>query len=360
MATSISKQMHRILALYRILPRQPADAKTIEELKPIARHIYKEDLTEDALDKAIFRDLIFISQMLASGRLIKRGGKGRMPFNYLLSKEASIEQISTEMALVMVMAREYLEPNLPIEILEKVYGYFTFAESLLESNTQLKDWRQRMRFVPDGYGRMRRSIQDETTQEVVYDALLKDDVWLQAKYRREGQQVSKDYTLKPHGIVQYGQIPYLMASKIVGNQSVLRTFNLLRFDHVELIPERITVDIDKYDLEALVNDREFEDAYFNREEHYISVIIPEALRDELQHNPIGRSQSMEQIEDGFYILNAECVITTSRMKWFVENGHQIQINHPQCLADEVRIKIRHVAEYQEVLDDDFDLEGLDF
>lgn len=360
MATSISKQIHRILALYRILPRQPADAKTIEELKPIARHLYSEEITEDSLERAIFRDLAFIKQMLASGQLIKRGGKGRMPFNYLLSKEASIEQISTEMALVMVMAREYLEPNLPSEILEKVYEYFTFAESLLESNTQLKDWRQRMRFVPDGYGRMRRSIQDETTQEVVYDALLKDDVWLHVKYRREGQQVSKDYTLKPHGIVQYGQIPYLMASKIVGNQSVLRTFNLLRFDHVELIPERITVDIDKYDLETLVNDREFEDAYFARKQHYISVIIPEALRDELLHNPIGRSQSLEQIEDGFYMLNAECVITTSRMKWFVENAHQIQINQPQCLADEVRIKIRHVAEYQEVLDDDFDLEGLDF
>lgn len=105
MATSISKQMHRILALYRILPRQPADAKTIEELKPIARHIYKEDLTEDALDKAIFRDLIFISQMLASGQLIKRGGKGRMPFNYLLSKEASIEQISTETDRLKALTR---------------------------------------------------------------------------------------------------------------------------------------------------------------------------------------------------------------------------------------------------------------
>lgn len=127
MATSISKQMHRILALYRILPRQPADAKTIEELKPIARHIYKEDLTEDALDKAIFRDLIFISQMLASGRLIKRGGKGSMPFNYLLSKEASIEQISTETDRLKALARA------------EVDDFWVTHYKVLE-NEPFKDW----------------------------------------------------------------------------------------------------------------------------------------------------------------------------------------------------------------------------
>lgn len=44
-------------------------------------------------------------------------------------------------------------------------------------------------------------------------------------------------------------------------EAYLRTFNMLRFDQVENVLEKLYVDVDFYELEDLVSEREFEDAY---------------------------------------------------------------------------------------------------
>ncbi|UUS58467.1 MULTISPECIES: YafY family protein [unclassified Acinetobacter] len=343
-----SKLINRILALYKIIPRFPQEQVSISTLKKKVSSNYSECIDELSLIKAIRRDLDLLPELLISGELILKVGKGNQPATYQLSQDACIEPMSKELALILVMANEYLHHSLPDEIYTKVEGFFQSAELQLQQNTKLNGWNKRVRFIPDGYGEIEKAQHHIEIQQLVYKALLQGDVWLKAKYRKEGTQQIGNYTLKPQGIVQFGQKPYLMASKIDSKKSVLRTFNILNFEFLEIVPEKIAIDIDAYDLDDLIEKREFEDAYFNREEIDIFFVFQEILLDELTRNPLGDCQSIVKIDEGYYELNTSCIFTMSRMDWLIQNAEYIQIIGPDELKEEVADRIMRAAEKHEV------------
>ncbi|OFW46652.1 MAG: hypothetical protein A2003_07265 [Acinetobacter sp. GWC1_38_13] len=336
MDKSISSQVERILNLYHALPREPQKAYSIEELKHKVRHFYNNEIDERSLKKNILRDLKTIEFILVSGTLIEVKASGRHASSFCLSKNACIEQFSSELALVLVMAKEYLSHNLPNNIYKKVKGFFEAAEQQLEKDTQIGSWHSKIRFVPDGYGEINREEQSTLATQKIYEALLDDNLWISALYRKEGSSEQTKYILKPQGIIQHGQQPYLIASKIVGSKSELRTFNLFRFDEVHIIEEKAHVDINHYDIDILVDEREFENAYFDRVEQEIFFVFHEELLEELKIKPICVNQDIKQIEDHeYYELRVTSFITTSLMNWLVEKAHLIQIIAPQELREEV-------------------------
>ena len=235
MDKSITSQVERVLNLYHILPREPQKAYSIEELKQKIGHFYNNEIDEKSLKKNILRDLKTIELILVSGDLIEIKASGRRASSFYLSPNAYVQQFSSELALVLIMAKEYLSHNLPNDIYGKVKGFFEAAEQQLEKDTQIGAWHSKMRFVPEGYGKINRDEQYMLVMQKIYAALLDDHFWLDVLYRKEGSHVQTKYILKPQGIIQHGQQPYLIASKIVGSKSELRTFNLLRFDEVDVI-----------------------------------------------------------------------------------------------------------------------------
>ncbi|MGO3918522.1 helix-turn-helix transcriptional regulator [Acinetobacter venetianus] len=336
MDKSISSQVERILNLYHVLPREPQKAYSIEELKQKVRHFYNNEIDERSLKKNILRDLKTIEFILVSGNLIEIKASGRRASSFCLSQNAYVEQFGSELALVLVMAKEYLSHNLPKEVYEKAKGFFEAAEQQLEKNTQISAWHSKIRFVPDGYGKINREERHTLVTQKIYRALLDDTLWLEALYRKEGSHLQTKYILKPQGIIQHGQQPYLIASKIVGSKSELRTFNLFRFDEVNIIEEKAHVDINHYDIDILVDEREFENAYFDRVEQEIFFVFHEELLEELKIKPICINQDIKQIEDHeYYELRVTSFITTSLMNWLVEKAHLIQIIAPQELREEV-------------------------
>lgn len=166
--------------------------------------------------------------------------------------------------------------------------------------------------------------------------MLDDNLWISALYRKEGSSEQTKYILKPQGIIQHGQQPYLIASKIVGSKSELRTFNLFRFDEVNIIEGKAHVDINDYDIDILVDEREFENSYFDRAEQEIFFVFHKELLEELKLKPICANQDIQQIKDHeYYELRTTIFITTSLMNWLVEKAHLIQIIAPQELRHEI-------------------------
>ena len=100
-------------------------------------------------------------------------------------------------------------------------------------------------------------------------------------------------------------------------------------------PEKISIDIATYDLDVLVKNREFENTLFSREELGIFFVFEEDLLGELVINPIGDLQDIQKIDDGFYELRATCMLSNSRVEWFVKNAHLIQILAPDVLREEI-------------------------
>lgn len=359
MDKSISSQVKRILNLYHVLPREPQKAYSIEELKQKVRHFYNNEIDERSLKKNILRDLKTIEFILVSGTLIEIKASGRRASSFCLSQNAYVEQFGSELALVLVMAKEYLSHNLPKEVYEKAKGFFEAAEQQLEKNTQISAWHSKIRFVPDGYGKINREERHTLVTQKIYRALLDDTLWLEALYRKERSHLQTKYILKPQGIIQHGQQPYLIASKIVGSKSELRTFNLLRFDEIEIIQEKAHVDIDYYDIDELVDGREFENAYFDRVAQDVFFVFHEALLEELELKPIGNDQSIQRIQDHeYYELRATCSITTSLMNWLVDKSHLIQIITPKELREEIVDRATIVLERNDHGDSIITLESL--
>ena len=342
MEKSVSSQVERILSLYRALPRAPQEACTIEELKPQIRSLYDSGIDEKSIGKKIRRDLERLKKILITGGVFCTTVKGNQPDKFRLSSNASIESQSSELALVLVMANNYIRQNIPYEIYEKVEGFFVSAQEQLKDNTQLDDWHSRVRFVPEGYSSASYQDKHNNTAKVsrIYTALLDDDFWLQVSYRKEGGNEKTEYTLKPHGVIQHGNKQYLMASKIIGQKSELRTFNMQRFDKVEIILQRVTVEVDRYDLDELVEEKEYENAFFEREELEIKLRCDDYLRDELEENPINGSQNTKSAdEDGYFYLTASCMVTTSVLNWLIEKSHSIKVVEPKELYEKVRLHV---------------------
>lgn len=335
-----SNQIERILYLCRILPRHHQTAFSIEQIKLRTYDYYNNDIEEKSINKTIRRDLKKLESLLTTGKMEVISGKGSQADKYYLSADASMEKFCPELALVLVMAREYLCQYLPYQVYDKVEGFFESAEQQLEKNTLLSDWQSRIRHVPSGYRSEVDSYFDSSEIRNIYTALLDNDgAWLKVLYRREGQFEQTEYTLKPHGIIQHGHKQYLIASKIIDNSSTLRTFNIQRFDQVELIEPRITVEINSYDMDCLVEEKEYESGYFERDELNIKLRCENYLLDELKSNPITSCQSINETNDGYFRLTAKCMITQSLLSWLIEKAHSVQVQEPQELFEKVQTHI---------------------
>lgn len=327
--------INRVLKLYRVLPRAPKSALAIDGFKEKVRHYYDREIDEKSFVKAIQRDLELIPKLLSTGELSIIESKGRNAAQYRLSHNAFIEQFNSELALVLVMANNYLCEYLPIDIQHNVNGFFEAAKQQLTKDTRLDNWQSRFRFVPQNFIKNIDKHYDSAEVKTIYQAILEDEIWLEVEYRKENHFDSQTYILKPHGIIHCGYKQFLIASKIINGKEELRTFNMLNFEYVKIIPEKISVNIDPYNIDELIEAREFESAFFNREKLDLFFVFDEELFEELERNPIGEKQVIIHLEDQYYELRAQCVITKSCMDWFMKNAHLIQIVTPDILREEI-------------------------
>ena len=345
-------KLNRVLNLYYQLPRLPKQPCPMDQLQLKVRSWYNDEIDDQSMRKAIKRDLDKLKIILVTGTVNCIPKKGNQPSEYYLSEDAAIEEMDAELALVLVMANSYLHKYLPETIYNNVKGHFESATKQLEKNTQLQDWQERIRFVPTGYHNT--NVDDFHMEKVknIYTALLNNEQWIECLYRKEGSFEQTEYTLKPHGIIQYGNKQYLMASKIIDQYSELRTFNMQRFDNVKFAKQRISVDVDSFDLDDLVEEKEYENAHFEREELSIKLRCENYLRDELESYPIDEYQDIIDQDEDYFILEAKSIITTSVLNWLVEKSHSIQVIEPQELFEKVKVHVLAARNYYDVDYDD--------
>ena len=345
-------KLNRVLNLYYQLPRLPKQPCPMDQLQLKVRSWYNDEIDDQSMRKAIKRDLDKLKIILVTGTVNCIPKKGNQPSEYYLSEDAAIEEMDAELALVLVMANSYLHKYLPETIYNNVKGHFESATKQLEKNTQLQDWQERIRFVPTGYHNT--NVDDFHMEKVknIYTALLNNEQWIECLYRKEGSFEQTEYTLKPHGIIQYGNKQYLMASKIVDQYSELRTFNMQRFDNVKFAKQRISVDVDSFDLDDLVEEQEYENAHFEREELSIKLRCENYLRDELESYPIDEYQDIIDQDEDYFILEADCMITQSVLNWLIEKSHSIQVIEPQELFEKVKVHVLAARNYYDVDYDD--------
>ena len=349
METSNYHVFERVIRLYQILPRSPQPAICINELKERLSKKYYNELSQDrSLTKALQRDLRLLTLILSAGNLLRTDGKGNQPASFRLSQSACIERFKPELSLVLVMANTYLHQYLPYDIYEKVEGFFEAAEQQLKQHTTLEDWQNRIRFIHADYS----PVHDEGLSFIhagnIYHALLNKDYWLNAQYEREYDNKINHYILKPHGIINKGRKQFLIASKIVDNKSELRTFIISRFQEVEIIPEKLVVNVDEYDIDELVRNQEYEMAYFDREKVNLKIRCNDEMLGKVEENPFDNDQNIEKTHHGYFYLIAQVMITQTVLDWLISKSHSVKVIEPRELYHRVRRKVVMAADLYEI------------
>lgn len=328
--------------LYRYLPREPETLLSVSDLKKYVRHLYNDEIDEKSIDKNIKRDLKKLDSILTLGSLRRDVYNGNQPDRYGLTSDASIEKISSELALALVMADDYLNQYLPEEIYNKIQGFFKAAEKQLVRDTKLANWKSRIRILPTRYSNINQKKYKNVCIENIYKALLDNESWLKCIYIREYETFENFYVLKPHGIIQYGDKQFLMASKIQDNKkNQLRTFNIQRFSEIELIPSKLLFDVESIDLDFLVKEKEYEMAYFNREIKKIKLCCESYLKDDVGLFNLGENKKIHEINEDYFILDTQCMVTQSLLNWLIEKAYSIQVLEPKDLYEKIQFYIKN-------------------
>lgn len=343
-------QFLRILALYRQLPRSPEPYISIDQL---------ENCLHFGSRKTLQRDLELLKKSLATGKIEKIASKGRTPAQYRLSANAIIERFSPELALSLVMANSFLEQHLPPYVYAKVSGLFHSAEKQLEKHTHLKEWNSRIRFIYEGYCQQNYALAPAHMIELLYQAMMDEHSWVKIQYQREYDNDIVDYVIRPHGMINRGRKQFIIAHKIEINTSILRTFCLHRIRDVQPAQEKLTVNIDSFEIYQAIEDQEHEWALFDREVLMVKLRCEQALYAILEESELGNMIKLGEMgSNGYFYVITDILITETVLNWLLEKAHQVRVMYPEKLADAVKVRIQQAVELyaDNNFEDDFLLE----
>lgn len=337
-------QFLRILELYRQLPRSPESYISIDQL---------ENVMHFGQRKTLQRDLELLKISLATGKIEKIASKGRTPAQYRLSSNAIIERFSPELALSLVMANSFLEQHLPPYVYAKVSGLFQSAEKQLEKHTHLKEWNSRIRFIYEGYCQQNYALAPEHMIELLYQAMMDDHSWVKIQYQREYDNDILEYVIRPHGMINRGRKQFIIAHKIENNHSILRTFCLHRIRDVQPAKERLSINMDSFEIYQAIEDQEHEWALFDRETLRVKLRCDQALYAVLEESELGDMIELGNVGvSGYFYVITDVLITETVFNWLVEKAHQVRVMYPDKLADVVKERIQQAVDLY--ADNDFE------
>lgn len=224
-------------AILRLIPREPRAISAAD------LHLRLKDMGFGCSRRTVERDL---NQLESFGFGLTCDDTA-VPNLWYWYKDAGLNlpAMTVSDALLLTMVRDYLAPILPPTVTAVLEPQFKTAEDLLESTSKtnpMAAWRDKVVSIPA----MQRMIAPEVTTGVmdeVANALI-HQTKLSVTYRSRSAGKLSELILNPLGLVQRGQVFYLVAT--TGDYSDVRLYALHRINSAKALPEAITA-VDGFD-----------------------------------------------------------------------------------------------------------------
>lgn len=227
-------------AILQLIPREPRSISAAD------LHVRLKDMGFGCSRRTVERDL---NQLESFGFGLTRDDTA-VPNLWYWYKDAGLNlpAMTVSDALLLTMVRDYLAPILPPTVTAVLEPQFKTAQDLLESTSKtnpMATWRDKVVSIPA----MQRLIAPELAHGVVDEVAnaLIHQRKLSVIYRSRSTGKQSELTLNPLGLVQRGQVFYLVATS--GEYPDLRLYALHRINNARTLPESITV-VDGFDPAA--------------------------------------------------------------------------------------------------------------
>ncbi|WP_415911916.1 helix-turn-helix transcriptional regulator [Neptuniibacter sp. QD37_11] len=332
MSSDLSPTLRQWFILSRI-PRYPNSVKTS------AIKDYLNSHGHDVSSRMVQRDLDALSSISLFPLCSESEGRSNKWFWPASSKVISFPFMDTSVALSFKLAREYLVNLLPVEILSDLEPFFSQANDTLKASGFLEsDWSEKVAVIHSGPNFQPDPVEDDIKQHI-YSALFLNKQLL-ATYSSKNKD-PRDYVIHPLGLVLKSKATYLVGT--INSYSDVRQFSIKRFSQVEVLSEDL-VPPDDFSLNNYVHEqREFQ---YPSSQHsqVIKLKASQSLLTFFTENKVAENQTIKEISDGLYQLEARTVITEELSWWLLSRADLVEVLEPESLRNQIFERISKAIE----------------
>jgi len=318
----MSETLMRQWQMLRLVPRSPSKMATTELKQRLA------DEGFEVTQRTIQRDLMTFSSifpLICDDR--------EKPFGWSWMSDADVMDIpgmDSHTALAFYLAREHLEPLLPVSTVKHLRPHFESAKHVLDAiktDSGAPAWKDKVRVLHRGPKLMPPAIITEV-QEQVYEALLLNRQ-LAVSYKSRGYEKPKDYEINPLGLVLKDGLFYLVCT-FSGYEDVrLLTLHRMSVARKLDIPCHAPAG---FNLDAYISSGELDFAVGG--DIKLKARISKQVAFHLEERPLGFDQKLTPSGEDFWLLDVTVQDTNELRWWLMGFGDQVEVLEPFGLRQE--------------------------
>ena len=317
--------------MLRQIPRYPAKITTRDLMERLAADSYRVS------KRTVERDLMALSEVFPL-----LSDEREKPFGWSWEKNAvplDVPSLGNSEALAFALIARYLQGLLPGAILAQLEPYFLIATSRLANlpaGAPARTWPEKVRIVQPTQPLLPPKIQD-AVQRAVSDALL-EGTQLAVRYRPRAQGKAQDYTLHPLGLVQRGQVSYLVATAF--DYGDIRIYALHRMEAAA--PLEVPAGKPRgFDLDEYIRGGAF--GWGEGKNIRLVANFRESAAEHLHETPLSEDQKIVPTEDGWVRVSAT-VANTPQLEWWLTGfGAAVEVLQPAALKKIMRVMVTEMA-----------------
>ena len=314
--------------LLRLIPRHPhlVTASDLQRRLEVERYVVTKRTVE--------RDL----QALSAVFPLMLDERSR-PYGWSWQHDApafDLPGLSNSEALTLLLAREHLSSLLPAATLAQLRSHFRMAEIKLASHGSA-DWMDKVRVIPATQPLLAPRI-DANIQATINDALLLGRQ-VQVRYRKRHADTDESYPIHPLGLVQRGQVLYLVCT--IKTYPQLRMLALHRIQAAAVLELTLVVP-DDFSLDAYIKTDAF--GWLPGESIFLEAAFTADVASHLEETPLAEDQIITPLPDG-RVKVAASVRETLQLRWWLQGfGDRVEVLSPPALRAQLAETARRMAE----------------
>ncbi len=318
----------------RLIPRHPRRISATDIHTQLSADGYK------VAKRTVERDLQTLSGIfpLVSDERAK-------PYGWSWDKNApafDLPGLSNSEALTLLLAREHLAALLPASTLAQLRPHFRMAESRLAAlgeHSGAADWMDKVRVIPATQPLLAPRI-DVDIQATINDALLLGKQ-AQVSYRKRdaGAGADETYPIHPLGLVQRGQVLYLVCT--IKTYPHLRLLALHRIQAAATLEQAITKP-SNFNLDSYLESGAF--GWLPGPAIRLEAAFTADVALHLEETPLADDQTITPLPDGRVRVTAT-VRETLQLRWWLQGfGDAVEVLSPPALRQQQTETARRLAD----------------
>ncbi len=255
------------------------------------------------------------------------------PYGWSWDRDApafDLPGLSNSEALTLLLAREHLASLLPASTLAQLRPHFRMAESKLAAfgeHIGAADWMDKVRVIPATQPLLAPRI-DADIQATINDALLLGKQ-VQVSYRKRDAGTDEAYPIHPLGLVQRGQVLYLICT--IKAYPHLRLLALHRIQKAVALDQACAKPAD-FNLDTYLESGAF--GWLPGPVIHLEAAFTAEIVAHLEETPLADDQTMTPLPDGRVKVSAT-VRKTMQLRWWLQGfGDAAEVLSPSELRQQ--------------------------